>query len=250
MIEEVFIGGSSFIHRLDPRVKVIIAALYSIVVAICKSFQALIPAMGIALLVVLLSKLKLRELIKRVIVVNGFVLLLWLLLPFSVKGKPLYMLGPLVASREGLLYSVLITVKSNTIVLTLIALMATSSVFALGRALERLFVPSRLVMLLFFAYRYIHVIYLEHLRLAQAIKIRGFEPKNNLHTYKTYAYLIGMVLVKSHDRAERVKTAMLCRGFRGKFYDLSEFSLRWPDLWVMGLMLSAISFIAVMEWWT
>lgn len=249
MIDETFSEGDSLIHRLDPRVKVVVACVYSVVVAMCNRFEALIPATGIALAIVLLSRLDLEELVKRIIIVNGFILVLWLFVPFSLKGSPVFAFGPLVASREGLLTSALITVKSNTIILTLIALVATSSIFSLGRALDRLFVPAKLVLLIFFTYRYVHVIYLEYSRLVQAIKIRGFRPKNNLHTYKTYAYLVGMVLVKSHDRAERVRAAMVCRGFRGKFYDLSEFSLGRTDIVVAFLMLSALSFIALVEWW-
>jgi cobalt/nickel transport system permease protein len=89
---------------------------------------------------------------------------------------------------------------------------------------------------------------MEYRRLIKAVKIRGFHPGNNLHTYRTYAYLVGMLLVKSYERAERVRAAMLCRGFRGKFYDLREFELRTTDIIVMFLMLIGISGIALLQW--
>ncbi|MBW1997133.1 MAG: cobalt ECF transporter T component CbiQ [Deltaproteobacteria bacterium] len=249
MIEEVFTEGNSLIHRLDPRVKVVVATLLSIVVAVSESFEALVPAMGMSLLLVAFARINPRELIKRVLIVNGFILFLWLFLPFSMNGRVVFSIGPLAASSEGIWYSTLITLKSNIILLTLMSLIATSSVFSLGRALDRLFLPSKLVILIFFTYRYIHVIYQEYLRLLNAIKIRGFRPANNLHTYKTYAYLVGMVLVKSHDRGERVKAAMVCRGFKGKFYDLGEFYFGWKDILVMVLMLLAVSIVAILEWW-
>jgi cobalt/nickel transport system permease protein len=75
--------------------------------------------------------------------------------------------------------------------------------------------PDKIVHLISFAYRYIHVIHTEYGRQLNAMKIRGFYPKSNLHTYKTYAYLVGMLLVKSYDRAKRVQAAMLCRGLIG-----------------------------------
>jgi len=248
-MNEVFAGGDSLIHRLDPRVKIAVAALFSIVVAVSDRFEALVPAMGVTLSLVAFARINLKELIKRVVIVNGLILFLWFFLPFSMKGRAAFSIGPLVASSEGIWYSTLITLKSNIIVLILMSLIATSSVFSLGRALDRLFLPSKLVILIFFTYRYVHVIYQEYLRLLNAIKIRGFRPGNNLHTYKTYAYLVGMVLVKSHDRAERVKAAMLCRGFKGKFYDLGEFSFEPMDILVMVLMLLAVSLVGILEWW-
>jgi cobalt/nickel transport system permease protein len=118
----------------------------------------------------------------------------------------------------------------------------------MGRALSDLRVPSKIVHLVFLTYRYIHVINMEYRRLIKAAKIRGFHPGNNLHTYRTYAYLVGMLLVKSYERAERVRAAMLCRGFRGKFYDLMEFELKSTDLIVLFLMLIGVSLIALLQW--
>ena len=57
-----------------------------------------------------------------------------------------------------------------------------------------------------------------------------------------------MLLVKSHDRAERVRAAMICRGFKGKFYDLKEFSFRSSDLIIMIFMLLAIIGIGFLQW--
>jgi cobalt/nickel transport system permease protein len=120
------------------------------------------------------------------------------------------------------------------------AFVATMSVFTMGRAMRHLHVPNKIVQLFFFTYRYIHVIHMEYQRLMKTLKIRGFYPRTNLHTYRTYAYLVGMVIVRSHDRAERVRAAMLCRGFSGTFYDLSEFSFKASDLVALVLMLMVI----------
>ena len=56
----------------------------------------------------------------------------------------------------------------------------------------------------------------EYQRLARAARIRGFRAGTDLHTYRTYAYLVGMLFVRAADRAERVRNAMLCRGFNGQ----------------------------------
>ena len=128
------------------------------------------------------------------------------------------------------------------------AFVATMPVFTLGRAMRSLQVPDKIVHLISFSYRYIHVIHKEYGRLMNAMKMRGFYPRNNLHTYKAYAYLVGMLLVKSYDRARRVQAAMLCRGFKGSFYDLSEFFMKTSDRLALVLLLLVTICIGLLEW--
>jgi len=109
-------------------------------------------------------------------------------------------------------------------------------------------IPDKMVQLFFFTYRYIHVIYEEYQRLLRALKIRGFRARSNLHTYRTYAYLVGMLLVKSYERAERVREAMLCRGFKGRFYTLYEFSVHGADIALTVILLSGAVAMALLEW--
>jgi cobalt/nickel transport system permease protein len=245
---EGFLHADSPIQRLDPRVKTIVAGVFSIVVAISDRFSALIPAVFLALVLVCFSRLPIKKVCFRLLVVNGLILLLWCFLPFTLEGEAFFKVGPLVATKEGVIYATVITLKSNAIILALMALIATMSVFTVGRAMRYLRVPAKLVHLFFFTYRYIHVIYSEYQRLMKAMKIRGFRPRTNMHTYRTYAYMVGMLLVKSHDRAERVRAAMLCRGFRGKFYDLSEFTLKPSDVAIMVLMILSVAGIGILEW--
>ena len=248
MVEESFSDGHSLIHGLDPRVKMIVAGVFSIIVATADRFIPLIIAALLALIFVSLGKLPFKKVCSRLLVVNGLILLLWLFLPFTMEGEPLWAFGPLIVTKEGIIYSALITIKSNSIILTIMALVATMPVLTIGRALGYLHLPDKMVHLFYFTYRYIHAIQREYRRQINAIKIRGFIPRTDMHTYRTYAYLIGMLLIKSHDRAERVRAAMLCRGFRGVFYDLSEFSFKASDGVIMVLMLLAVATIGVIQW--
>ncbi|MGD9241015.1 MAG: energy-coupling factor transporter transmembrane component T, partial [Desulfobacterales bacterium] len=86
---------------------------------------------------------------------------------------------------------------------------------------------------------YIFVIEHEYLRLMRAAKIRGFRPGTNVNTYRTFAYIIGMLFVRSAARAERVHQAMLCRGFKGKFYSLQEFQIGSAS-WAFAIIMTAI----------
>ena len=248
MLEESFVHGDSVIHRLDPRVRTVVAGAFSIVVATSDRFVALVPALVIAFSFLLLSRVSFRGVLPRLLIANGLILLLWFFLPFSVEGEALFSIGPLKGTREGIVYSAAITIKSNTIIMTLMALIGTMPIFTLGRAMRSLHMPEKIVHLISFAYRYIHVIHAEYGRLKNAMRIRGFYPGNNLHTYKTYAHLVGMLLVKSYERARRVQAAMLCRGFKGNFYDLSEFFMKTYDRLALVLLLLVTVFIGVLQW--
>jgi cobalt/nickel transport system permease protein len=248
VVEESFSDGHSLMHRLDPRVKMIVACVFSIIVATADRFLPLTIAALLALFFISLAKLPFKKVCSRLLVVNGLILLLWLFLPFTMEGEPLWAFGPLIVTKEGIIYSALITIKSNSIILAFMALVATMPVLTIGRTMGHLHIPEKMVHLFYFTYRYIHAIRREYRRQMNAIKIRGFNPGTNMHTYRTYAYLIGMLLVKSHDRAERVRAAMICRGFKGKFYDLKEFSFRSSDLIIMIFMLLAIIGIGFLQW--
>jgi cobalt/nickel transport system permease protein len=248
MIEEQFSTGKSFVHGLDPRIRIIVAILFSVVVAISTNLLALLPALAVSLFLIVLTKLSTRKVFYRLLLVNGLILFLWLLLPFTFKGETLFTIGPLVGTKEGVLYASQITLKCNAILLAMIALMATIPIFTLGHAMSKLYFPEKMIHLLLFTYRYIHVIFQEYHRLINAMRIRGFIPGTNLHTYRSYAYLLGMLLVKSYDRAERVHKAMLCRGFSGKYYTLSRFSVKIRDILYLSLMLAAILGLVILQW--
>ena len=248
MIGEEFSGGDSLIHRLDPRVKIVAVSFFSVVVAVSNRFVVLMSALALGFFIVLLARVPMRQLVRRLVPVNVFILFLWLFLPFTVQGEPLFSVGPLVGTHEGVLYATRISLKSNAIVTVLIALVASSSILTLGHAMHELRVPKKIVHLFFFTYRYIHVIGREYVRLVNAMKVRGFRPGTNMHSYKTFAYLVGMLLVRSCDRAERVRNAMLCRGFRGRLYSLSDFSMKTRDVISLIVMLTIVLALGALEW--
>lgn len=248
MFEETFADGSSFIHRLDPRVKAIVALAFSILTAVADRFPALILGMAVALALISMARLPARAVAYRIAVVNGFVLLLWLMLPFTYPGTPVLSLGPLTASREGVIYALLITLKSNAIVLACIALLSTTHLVDMGRALGRLHVPDKMIHVLLFMLRYLGIIGREYLRLGTSMKVRCFRPRTSLHTYRSYANMVGMLLVNSYERAEAVYAAMLCRGFRRKFYALDDFSIDARDILFGIAATAALLLIALVQW--
>ncbi len=228
MIESQF-QGQTVIHRLDPRVKFLTALIFSVIVAVQSRFAPLLWGALLPAALLILARLSPFKIVKKLVPVNGFILMLWLILPLSYPGHPVYHLGPLTITEEGIRQSLLITVKSNLIVLAAIGLLSTSAVFDLVYALQSLHLPNKLVQLFFFSYRYIPVLYSEYERLHNAMKLRGFRAGTNLHTYRSYAYLVGMLLLRGYERSQRVYQAMLMRGFDGRFRTIKELRMRRCD---------------------
>ena len=244
MVREKFSNGNSFIHELDPRVKIIAFSLFSLVVATTYKFSILFTSLLYPLSFIIISRVNLKEVLKVLIIVNGFILFLWVFLPFTKAGVLWFSLGPLTVFKDGIEYATLITLKSNIIILSMITLIATSSVFSIVHALHHLHIPDKVVHLTFFTFRYIHVLYKEYKKLTNAMKLRGFNPGTNIHTYKSYAYLIGNLILRSFDRAEMVYKAMVCRGFRGTFPLLYHFKMGKKDKVFLALSVTYICFLA------
>ncbi|MEC4675474.1 MAG: cobalt ECF transporter T component CbiQ [Nitrospirota bacterium] len=241
---EEFAEGKSLFHRLDPRVKFLTFIPYVIVIAVSQGLEIPITGIVVSSIMAVIAELNMKKLLSRLIVVNIFVLTLWLFIPFSYPGEELFSIGPFAASGEGVLYVLSITMKTNAIVLATIAILGTSEVFSLAHAFVHLKAPNKLVHLFFFFYRYISVLHEEFTRLKRAMLIRSFKPGTNLHTYKSYAYLVGMLIVSSYERAQRIYSAMLCRGFTGRFPVIDHFSLRKSDI-IFGLLMSVVTLVMI-----
>lgn len=229
MFDETFAHGTTVIHRLDPRVRLLMAVFFSICVALARQPVTAGVGLAAAALLLALSRPALGVLFKRLTVVNIFVLFLWATVPWTMPGDPVFSLGPVDFSRAGVGLVWLVTLKSNALLLCFLALVATMDSPAIGHALDRLGMPSKLVFLFLFTYRYLHVIADEWQRLRAAARLRGFTPRTDLHTYRTIGYLFAMVLVNSFDRASRVYKAMILRGFDGRFRSVVRFQAGRAD---------------------
>ncbi len=217
MISEPFAGGDSLLHRTDPAVKIVSAMLLALSIAGSSSFQVAGAGLIIGILLLAMARLPVKPLGKRFAAVNIFTLLLWVTLPLTGGGEQIINFFSLHLSGKGIALAWLITLKTNAIYLILTALMTTSTVTEIGHGLERLHLPPKLILLLLTTYRYLSRIELEYQRLRRSATLRCFHGRSNLHTYRTYGYLIGMTLIRSYERSRRVHQAMLMRGFDGSF---------------------------------
>jgi cobalt/nickel transport system permease protein len=240
---ETLAHGHSFLHRLDPRSKLAAAIGLSLAAALGQGLAAESAALGLGIAAVLWARLPWREVGKRLAPVNGFAAMMWLMLPWRLGGTGPLGLG---IDPQGLGLATDITLKANAVMLLLLALVATSPVNHVFHALAHWRAPDKLVHLFLFFYRYLHVLHREYHRLNLALKARAFTPRTDLHTYRTYAWLVGMLLVRSYDRAQRVYQAMLCRGFNGTFWLLDHFHWgRRDNLFLAGAGLAFVLLAAL-----
>ena len=248
MIRESFAEGNSWIHGIDPRLRMIGAAAFAVVVAVSYDFTALFIGLIISLCMVLSARLDIRAVVQRLLAPVIFLLLLWAVLPWSYEGDALAALGPVTITRQGVTLCAQISLKTVCLMMAFMALVATMTVDTLGHSLNRLQLPDKMVHLLLITYRYLFVIEQEYQRLVRAMKIRNFHPKTNLHSYRTYAYLVGMLFVRASERARRVHSAMICRGFHGRFISLRSFPPN-PLNPVFGLgIIISLALLIMLEW--
>lgn len=231
------IAPRSPLNRLDPRMRMACALGLAACLSLPRGLAA--AALGLALggALLLVCRPSWRPLRQRLAAVNAFLLFLWAVTPLTVPGPPLAQWGPLAVSGDGVRLAFLVSLKANAIACVFLALVAPMSAGDAGHALRALRCPDRLVALFLFTARYAHVIAGEWRALHVAACLRGFSPRTDRHTYRTLASLLGLLLVRSHERARRAWEAMLLRGFDGKFRSVTALRLAPAD---MALALAAL----------
>ncbi|MDR1872346.1 MAG: cobalt ECF transporter T component CbiQ [Deltaproteobacteria bacterium] len=238
------------LRRADPRLLVLVLVLWSFLLAFLETKDAALAGLlGSSLLYLLSGPKNVFWGLKNLLTINLFLVFVWLILPFSFSypGSIVYRLGPLAVTREGLDLSILLSLKALAITLGAMAITGASSVFDLLAGARRLGAPEKLVALLLLMTRYTQVIGEQYHRLRQAMRVRGFNPKTNFHTLRSYANLAGLLLVRGIDRAERVQAAMLCRGYTGRFWIRTDFKFQPRDFLIIFLVLCLSCLVTVID---
>ncbi|MEH6473163.1 MAG: cobalt ECF transporter T component CbiQ [Halopseudomonas sp.] len=231
----------AWLSARDPRVRVLAALLFALTVVSLHHPSVLLVALLCAVALAMIVRLSLSMLLKRLIAFEGFMLLVLLLLPFSIPGEAWLQLGSFSASVEGVERALVIVLRANAVVVVLLSLVGTLEPEVLGHTLARLRLPDKLVHLFLLTVRYVSVLFDEYQRLRVAMRARCFSAGSNRHTWRTLGWLIGMLLVRSLERSQRILAAMKCRGFHGRFFLLDQTVWRWGD----SLALAAFALLPV-----
>ncbi len=243
----------SFLHRLDPRVKVIVTVAFILSNALLP--DAAWTAFGLSWLLLLLAN-ALSELgagftFKRSFIALPFALVAITVL-FSIPGNPLttfhFLVWDLTITDAGLLRFVSIIIRSWLSVQMAILLVATTRFPDVVHALEHLRVPSILTTIIAFLYRYLFVLVDEVFRLLRAREARSAAAAG-LRSGGGVAWragvagnMAGQLFLRSYERSDRVYNAMLARGYKGRLNTINPHEMRRVDYLAAALALLVILF--------
>ena len=126
----------------------------------------------------------------------------------------------------------------------MIVFMTSTEFPVLLKALEKLKIPTIVVLVLSFMYRYVFVITDELMKMKQAKESRSIGGSKWLHI-RTLANMIGTLFIRSYERAERVYVAMRLRGFNGSIKTLHTFQITNNDICFLLLLIGGLTFIRI-----
>ncbi len=235
------------LHRLDPRWKLAALIPTAVAAALLRTPGPALVALAGALLMVAVARLPWRWYALRLGTALVMLALFVCWLPFVPRpGDEVIELGGLRLSETGLVQVVVLLARAASVVSLALVLLATAPLQDTFKAAHRLGVPGVLVQLALLTYRYAFLLAEEFSRLRTALRVRGFRNRADLHAYRTIGQVAGTLLVRSHERSERVAHAMRCRGFDGTFRSLHEARTTFADVGFCVLLLGGAA--AVLAW--
>jgi cobalt/nickel transport system permease protein len=219
---------NTLIHRLDPRAKLLTSIVFLITVISFPKYEvaALLPFFIYPVVLITVGQLPVGFILRKIIVVAPFAFMVGIFNPF-LDRETLVHLGPISLSG-GWISFVSILLRFCLTIGTAFLLIATTSFHGLCLGLLRLGLPKVLTVQLLFLYRYIFVLGGEAMRVVRARALRSFG-KRGLGM-KVFASVVGHLLLRTMDRAQRVHRAMLSRGFDGEIRVLRPLQIALPDV--------------------
>ena len=214
------------LHRWDPRFRIPALLALAFAFAFVKDLRLVPVILLVSLALCALSRLPVPFLWSRLGYPGLFVLALGVVLPFFSGETVLADLGPLAVREEGSLAFLLIVSRFTAIVLVCLVAFSTSTMRENIAALRSLGVPALLTDLALFTYRYLDELGDSLSRMRRATRLRGFTGARLGANLSTFASLLGSLLVRSHERSERVYHAMVLRGYGSEATEASENAVR------------------------
>lgn len=202
------------IQRLDPRVKVLTTLFFIVAVVSFDRYaiSGLIPFLLYPVALMVMGDLPFVYLTRKILIAAPFALVVGIFNPILDRGI-LVQLGPIAISGGWVSFASILIRFAFTVSAALI-LIATTSFHGVCAALGKMGVPRTFVVQLLFLYRYVFVLIEEASRMATARSLRSFDGRGMGFT--VFTNMIGQLLLRSLDRAQRIHAAMLCRGFDGE----------------------------------
>jgi len=206
-------AGDSPLHRLDARAKVLVTLAF-ILAVMSVGRHAVAPLVAFIVYpisVLALARLPLAFMLHKLAFALPVALLVGL--PNPLLDRQVLMHWGSVEISGGWLSLLSIVLRALLATAAALALVAVTGFPALCQALGRLGLPQPLVVQLLFLYRYLTLLAEEALRMTTARELRSAGRALSMRQYGT---LVGSLLLRTWDRAERIHLAMCARGFDGR----------------------------------
>lgn len=230
MIKDITIGqyvpGESFIHRLDPRTKILLSIIFIVQLFLIKGFTGYLFVLAFIVGIVAVAKLSPKYLYKGLKPVFMLIIITALLNLFMIDGEELiYSIGFLEIYKEGVYTAGFMVLRLVFLIAGTSLLTLTTSPIELTDGLETLLNPFKkiglpaheLAMMMTIALRFIPTLMDETDKIMKAQMARGaeFEGGNLIKKAKSLIPLLVPLFISSFRRAEELAMAMEARCYRG-----------------------------------
>ena len=230
MIRDITIGqyfpGESFIHKLDPRSKLVLVICYLVLIFTCKNFLSLGIVLLLTVLSVILSKISPKLIFKGLRSIIIIILLTSLLqIIYNKEGTVYLEWHSLKITSGGVFTAIFMAVRICCLILISSLLTYTTSPTLLTDAIERLLSPLNkihipvhtLAMMMTIALRFIPTLIeeIDHIMSAQKARGASFENGNVVERAKALVPVFVPLFVNSFRRAFDLAFAMECRCYHG-----------------------------------
>lgn len=217
---------TSVIHRLDPRLKLILTFCFSLLVFLSNAWITSGILLGVILLVTAAAQIPLGVLLRSVRVLLGFVLFTALANLFFVRsGTPVFTWWIISITDEALSAATFLSLRFSLLMLAGSLLALTTSPVELTDAAEHLSTPLKrfgfpaheMAMVLSIAMRFVPTLSVEAQRIIRAQRGRGatFSTGSPLRRIKALVPILIPLFSSSINHAERLARAMEARCYTG-----------------------------------
>lgn len=229
MLKDITIGqyfpGNSIIHKIDPRMKIILTMLIITLVLMVSTLYAYLVLIGLSFLAYTVSKIPIKMIIKSLKPIFPIVILTSVLNLFFVQGDIIFKYGIIKITQQGVDLAIVMSFRVLTLIALTSILTYTTSPMALTDAIERLLHPLKkiklpvheLSMMMTIALRFIPTLIEETDKIISAQKARGADMESGGLIKRTKAMLPVLIplLLSAFRRAEELALAMECRCYNG-----------------------------------
>lgn len=212
---DLLANGDSCIHAIDARVKLLVTLVFTVSVVSFNKYEisALLPFFLFPLALAAQGRIPIRYIANKVLLVMPLALMMGIFNPLFDRTT-LVALGPLDISG-GWISCFSILIRTSLTVSAALVLLSVTGFNNICQALKQIGFPDIFVTQMLLLYRYIFVLAEELERSNNAHSLRSSGARKM--KLATFAALVGNLLLRTWDRAERIHQAMLARGFHGEF---------------------------------